>query len=120
MGALTSVSAALLAFAVTLNAQTPAIRLHGVVNAASYAATGLPNGSIAQGSLFTIFGTNLGPAQTATASSFPLGTTLGSVSITVTKGSTTVSALPLYVRPDQINALMPSNAPLGWVSLRVT
>src|SRR5215470_7709466 len=89
---------------VALVAQTPAIRLHGVVNAASYAATGLPNGSIAQGSLFTIFGANLGPAQPASASSFPLGSTLAGVSISVTQGTTTVAALPLYVRPDQINA----------------
>jgi uncharacterized protein (TIGR03437 family) len=39
--------------------------------------------------------------------------------ITVTQGNTVVNALPLFVRHDQINAVMPSNAPLGWVSLRV-
>jgi len=30
-----------------------------------------------------------------------------------------VNALPLYVGASQINALMPSDAPLGWVSVRV-
>ena len=42
------------------------------------------------------------------------------MTITVSQGATSVNALPLYVRQDQINALMPSNAPLGWVSVRVT
>jgi uncharacterized protein (TIGR03437 family) len=107
-------------FAGPLAAQIPAIRLHGIINAASYAAPGLPGGSIAQGSIFTIFGSDLGPAQGVAASAFPLGTTLSSISITVSQGSTTVAALPLYVRQDQINALMPSNTPLGWDSVRVT
>ncbi|HLK21187.1 MAG TPA: hypothetical protein VKT81_19685 [Bryobacteraceae bacterium] len=103
-----------------LHAQLPAIHLHGVVNSASFLAPGLPAGSIAQGSIFTIFGSALGPAAGVQVSSFPLGNTLSGVSITVTQGSTVVNAIPLYVRQDQINALMPSNAPLGWVSVRVT
>jgi uncharacterized protein (TIGR03437 family) len=53
-------------------------------------------------------------------SAFPLQDTFNGVNITVTQGSTVVTALPLYVRQDQINAVMPSNAPLGWVSVRVT
>jgi hypothetical protein len=39
----------------------PAVYLRGVVNAASSAPAGLPNGSIAQGSLFSIYGASLGP-----------------------------------------------------------
>ena len=102
-----------------LHAQLPAIRLHSVVNSASFLSPGLPAGSIAQGSIFTIFGSALGPATGVQVSSFPLENSLSGVSISVTQGATTVSAIPLYVRQDQINALMPSNAPLGWVSIRL-
>ena len=102
-----------------LQAQLPAIHPHGVVNSASFLASGLPAGSIALGSIFTIFGSAMGPATGVKVSSFPLGTSLSGVSITVTQGATTVNALPLFVQQGQINALMPSNAPLGWVSLRV-
>ena len=102
-----------------LCAQLPAIYPHGVVNSASFLAPGLPGGSIAQGSVFTVFGSALGPATGVAASSFPLGTSLSGVTISVTQGTTTVSAYPLYVSQGQINALMPSNAPLGAVSVRV-
>ena len=100
--------------------QIPAIKLHGIVNAASFATPGLPSGSIAQGSIFSIFGSALGPADGVSAGSFPLDTTLAGVTISVSQGSTTVAVLPLYVRQDQINALLPSNTPLGWVSVRVS
>lgn len=102
-----------------LNAQLPAIRPHGIVNAASFYAPGLPAGSIARGSIFTIFGSAMGPTQGVQVSAFPLQNTFSGVSITVTQGATVVNALPLYVRQDQINAIMPSNAPLGWVSVKV-
>ncbi|HUJ48572.1 MAG TPA: hypothetical protein VLW25_00175 [Bryobacteraceae bacterium] len=103
-----------------LQAQLPAIYPHGVVNSASILSPGLPAGSIAQGSIFSIFGSNLGPATGVQVSSFPLGNTLAGVSITATQGTTTVNVLPVYVQQGQINALIPSNTPLGLVSLRVT
>jgi len=92
----------------------------GIVNAASLLPPGLPNGAIARGSVFSIFGRNLGPAAAAQASAFPLQTTLAGVSIRVTQGTTTVEAIPVFVRGDQINAILPSNTPLGMVSVRVT
>lgn len=107
------------ALAVAIQA-SPAIYLHSVVNAASYYAPGLPGGSIAQGSMFTIFGSGLGPSQPATQSSFPLATNFSGVSIQVTQGTTSVNAIPLYVSASQINAIMPSNVPLGWSSVLVT
>jgi len=107
------------AVSTALWAQLPAIYPHGVVNSASLLAAGLPAGSIAEGSIFTIFGSALGPQTGVQVSSFPIGTSLGGVAITVSQGATTVNALPLYVQQGQINAIMPSNAPLGWVSLRV-
>lgn len=99
-------------------AQPPLIYNHKILNAASYMPPSLPGGAIAQGSIFSIFGARLGPPSSPSLS-FPLQTTLGGVSITVTQGSTTVKAIPIYVSASQINAIMPSNAPLGMSSLRV-
>lgn len=92
----------------------------GIVNSASFSAPGLPGGSIAQGSVFSIFGSGLGPGSSPPLTSFPLSTTLGGVSIKVSQGSNSVNAIPLFVNPGQINALMPSNAPLGLDSVQVT
>ncbi len=100
--------------------QAPAINYRGVVNAASMAPQGLPGGAIAQGSIFTISGSNLGPAAPVAATTFPLGSSLGGVSIRVFQGNTSVNALPLFVSSSQINAIMPSNAPLGMASVQVT
>jgi hypothetical protein len=41
----------------------PFIYYRGVVNAASFEGAGLPAGSIVRGSIFTVFGSGLGPAQ---------------------------------------------------------
>ncbi len=101
-------------------AQLPLLYNRSVYNSASYLPGGIPAAAIAQGSIFTVFGANLGPAKALTQPSFPLATTLGNVAITVVQGSTTVSAIPVYVSASQINAIMPSNAPLGAASLRVT
>jgi uncharacterized protein (TIGR03437 family) len=102
-----------------LFAQAPLIYNRAVYNAASYMPAGIPNGAIARGSVFSFFGSNLGPSPAASANAFPLSTTLGGVSINIVQGATTVSAIPLYVSPTQINAIMPSNAPLGTASIQV-
>jgi uncharacterized protein (TIGR03437 family) len=91
----------------------PAIYPRGVVNAASSTPNGLSNGSIAQGSLFTIYGTKIGPTQPSQAASFPLSTSLGGVTITIGQGASAVKVIPYYVSATQVNAIMPSNAPLG-------
>jgi uncharacterized protein (TIGR03437 family) len=100
-------------------AAQPTVYPGGIVNADSLIPVGLPNANIAQGSIFSIFGTNLGPAQSPSLS-FPLQTTLGGVSVQITSGSTVVNAIPLYVGPGQINALLPSVTPTGPVSLTVS
>jgi uncharacterized protein (TIGR03437 family) len=102
-----------------LSAQ-PVIFPKGIVNAGSFARPGLPGGAIARGSVFSIFGTGLGPAAPAQVSAFPLPTTLAGVSIRLTQGATAVDILPLVAVAGQINALMPSNSPLGLSSLQVT
>ena len=98
----------------------PYIYYRGIVNVASYMAPGLPAGSLAQGGMVAIFGANLGPAAGVQATAFPLGTTLSGVSVTVTQNTTSVSAYPVYVSAGQINAIIPSNAPLGRVTLQAT
>jgi len=93
----------------------------GIVNAASFATQGLPNAPIAQGSVFAIFGTGLGPAVGVQVSAYPLATSLAGVSITVLQpGGAMVAAIPLYVSATQINAVMPSDAPLGSDTITVT
>jgi len=99
--------------------QVPLIYPRSVFNAASYTPAGLPNGAIAQGSIFSFFGSNLGPATAVSANAFPLGTSLGGVSINVVQGQKSVAVIPLYVSASQINAIMPSNAPLGTASIQV-
>ncbi len=108
------------AFAACAIAQPPLVYNRAVLNGASFMPPGIPGGAVAQGSLFSIFGTNIGPAQGLRATSYPLDTTLGGVSITVSQGTNTVNVIPYYVSAGQINAIMPSSAPVGTVSLRVT
>ncbi len=105
---------------VSAAAQKPYIYYRAIFNGASYAPGGVPAGSLARGSIFTLFGTDLGPDEPAKAESFPLGTTLGGVSINISQGASSVDAFPLYVSGNQINAVLPSNAPLGKVVVRVT
>lgn len=109
---------ALLFSAGALLAQQPILYNRGAVNAASLAPPGLPNAPIARGSIFSVFGENLGPAQSP-ALSFPLSSTLGRVSISVTQGSVVTQAFPIFVSPGQINAVMPSSVNTGLTTLRV-
>ena len=76
----------------------------GVVNAGSYTVAGLPNSAIAEGSLFIVFGTNMGPATLVPVTSFPLPTNLGGsnstngTSITITvNGTNTQALMNIYV-----------------------
>jgi uncharacterized protein (TIGR03437 family) len=96
----------------------PHIFYRGIVNVASSMAPGLPSGSIARGSMFAIYGRDIGPSSSP-ALSFPLQNTLGGVSITITQGQTVFNAIPVFVSPGQVNAIMPSSVPLGMVSLQI-
>jgi hypothetical protein len=80
-------------FASLAMAQNPTVNTNGVVNVASFALAGQPNGSIARGSMVVIFGANMGPAALVQASTFPLPTSIGGTSIKVTSGSTTTDAI---------------------------
>jgi uncharacterized protein (TIGR03437 family) len=97
----------------------PFVYYRGAVNAASFLPPGLPNGAIARGSMFSIFGRGLGPGTPQLVSAFPLQTSLGGVSVELTQGAVTVDALPVFVSAGQLNVILPSNTPLGALSLRV-
>ena len=107
------------AAAATAVAQTPVVPAAGIVNAASYEPVGLPNSFIAQGSIFSIFGSNLGPTSSPPIA-YPLPTSLGGVSIKVVSGGTTINAFPYFVSPGQVNAILPQNTPTGTATLTVT
>jgi len=110
------------AFSGGARAQTgaPVVERGAAVNAASFLAHDLPGGAIAQGSLFTIFGRNLGPEDGVSAGSLPLTDSLAGVSIEVTPiDGPPLAALPLFVSSSQMNALMPSTAPVGKNYLQV-
>ena len=98
----------------------PTFNPNAVVNAASFLPVEVPGGNIARGSIFTIFGDQMGPPEGIVVSEFPLQRELGRVSITVRQGNQSVDAIPLFANNYQVNAIMPSNAPLGDVAISVT
>ena len=101
----------------TLSAATASAQftISNVVNAASR-----QSGGIAQGSLFAVSGKGVGPADIEQAS-FPLPTTagLGGVSIQVAVGGQTVDAIMVYVKPNEVGAILPSATPVGTGTLTV-
>jgi uncharacterized protein (TIGR03437 family) len=103
-----------------LGASAQFINYRGVVNGASFTPPGPSGSQIAQGSIFSIFGQGLGPTTLTKVSGFPLLPTLAGVSVQVIQGNTIVNALPVVVTANQVNAIMPSNAPLGRVAIQVT
>ncbi|NUM99936.1 MAG: hypothetical protein HUU41_02380 [Bryobacteraceae bacterium] len=95
-----------------VSAQTsfhPRIAANGVVNAPSYAPT------LAPGTLFSVFGSDLAPATEA-APAVPLPSTLAGVSVTVNG----LKAPLVYVSPVQINAQLPYEIEPGTAIVAVT
>lgn len=97
----------------------PHVNTGGAVNAASYSPVGLANSAIAQGSIFNVFGKNLGPA-TIQYTGFPLSTTLAGTSAKVTVNGTTVAPLVIYTLATQLAMVMPSSTPAGAGTITVT
>ena len=81
---------------------------------------GLPGSGIAQGSIFSIYGSGLGPSTWIEANQFPLPTSLGGTSVMVTIQGTSVPAIVLGVDSTQVNALLPSSTPIGNGTFTVT
>src|ERR1051325_2420962 len=84
----------------------------GVVSPASFVPSGLPQYGIAQGSIFSVFGSGLGPANIAYALSFPLQTSLAGTSIQITAGGQVYNALMIFTVDGQIAAILPSAVPV--------
>ncbi len=102
-------------------AQTPTIRtINGVLSAASFAQQGMPNAGIAQGGMFTVFGTDLGPAVIQEVQAYPVSTTLAETSVTITSGATVLQAPMIFTLAGQVAAVMPSITPIGPATLTVT
>ena len=90
------------------------------VNVASFANPNLPNGALAQGGMFTVFGTNLGPVALVQAGGFPLPTELAGTSISVAVGGTTVQCVMVFTSAGQAAAILPSTTPVGSGTMQVT
>lgn len=99
---------------------TAAPVINDVQNAASNIPTGLPNAAIAQGSMFVLKGTGLGPAGVVLATSFPLTTALGGTGVKVTVGGQTRDAIMYYTLDRQVAAILPSSTPTGTGTVTVT
>ncbi|MGA3204403.1 MAG: hypothetical protein ABSF12_18080 [Bryobacteraceae bacterium] len=76
--------------------------------------------AIAQGSLFVVFGYALGPSTLVEVSAFPLPNVLSGTSVTVTAGSTTLNCPMVYTSDGQVAAILPSNTPVGLVTIAVS
>ncbi len=100
--------------------------VNSAVNGASYFTPPNPSSSvngippIAQGSIFVVFGTGMGPAALVQATTFPLQTALSGTSISVTSGGQTVSPYMVYTLAGQLAAILPSTTPVGAATLTVT
>jgi uncharacterized protein (TIGR03437 family) len=98
----------------TASGLAPTLFTGGMVNGASFRPSSGANGSVAPGTIVSIFGSDLA-SGTAVAQSTPLPTTL--LDTTITFDGT--PAPLFFVSPTQINAQVPWNVTLGSVAVRV-
>lgn len=109
-----------LACAATL-AAAPSI--NGVINAASWLPTSLPNSGISQGAMFIVSGSGLGPSTLQSApNSFPLPTTegLAGTIVKATVAGVTETCIMLYTYTGQVAAILPSATPKGTGTLTLS
>jgi len=94
-------------------AAAPAITT--VYNGASWVPPGLPNSGIAQGSIFTLIGTGLGPSTLQEVQNYPLPTTQGlaGTTIQVKVGGVTENCIMIYTFATAVAAILPSATPIG-------
>lgn len=103
---------------VTCSAQ-PSIT--GLQNNYSFLLPGTPNYAFAQGGIFILYGANLAPQGVLSGAFNPqLNRNLGGVSIKVTVAGTTTEAIPYYVSPTQLSAILPSATPTGTGTVTVS
>ncbi len=117
MTAKTAAAGLMCGFVLSLStsAQPNSPLLFSALNSASY-----DRKAIAQGSLFVVFGQNIGPARIVQAETFPLPAQLGGTAIAVSIGSTTLNCPMVYSVAGQAAAILPSNTPTGQATLMLT
>jgi len=87
----------------------------------STSAAGLPNAGIAQGSIFIVYGSSLGPATLATDPNPFQDMSVGGTSMAVTAANGAVINIPMYYASGtQVAGLLPSNTPVGAGTLTLT
>jgi uncharacterized protein (TIGR03437 family) len=104
-----------------------------VISAVANAASNIPlianrpdaplifvNGSLAQGAMFIVKGSGLGPASVVVANSYPLQTTLAGTSVQVVVRGQTTNAIMYYAGSQQVAAILPSTTPLGFGQMNVS
>lgn len=84
------------------------------MNSASYSP------DIAQGAIFTIFGSGMGPLALVQANSYPLPFEIGGTSVNVLSGGRTFNCPMFYSSDRQIAAILPSGTPPGAAQVAVT
>ena len=90
------------------------------VNGASYANMNLPNGKLAPGMLFDVFGSGLGPGTIAFATPYPFTTSVANTSVRVMIGGVPRDCLIVFSLNTQVAAILPDDTPLGNGTLVVT
>ena len=98
----------------------PVVSAGGILNAASYALSELPNSGIAQGSMFVVFGSGLGPATLTQITAFPLPLALADTSMKVAVNNVVRDVPMIYTSAQQVVGILPSNTPLGVATLTLT
>ena len=81
------------------------------------------NPVIAQGSIFVVFGTGIGPTTLTYPAGLPLPTSVpdaNGTSISISSGGTTVDAYIVYTSALQVGAILPSNTPTGTATVKLT
>jgi uncharacterized protein (TIGR03437 family) len=94
----------------------------GVYNAASWVPPSLANSGVAQGAIFTVTGTGLGPSTLVQQTTYPLPTIQGlaGTTIQVKVGSVTETCIMIYTVATQVAAILPSATPTGSGTLTLT
>lgn len=112
----------LTAFACACAALAAAPSITAVQNIASWAPPDLPNSGIAQGSIFAVIGTGLGPSTLQVVPGYPLPTTQGlaGTAIQVTVGGVTENCPMIYSWATAVAAVLPSATPIGTGTLTLT
>jgi uncharacterized protein (TIGR03437 family) len=91
-----------------------------VANAASNNSPGLPNAPIAQGAIFVLYGTDVGPANISFASPAFQTSSVDGTSVAVTMKGTSVNVPLYYTSAGQVAGLLPSDTPTGTGTITVT